>query len=198
MKNILAVLMSVIIVSMMLKNSLTKLNFICILEDYVKTFHNQGEDKSILDLILFILFPILLGIILGNYFFITKDFLNTLLTIFSILLGLMLNLLVVILDKKSKKETVNKLSKELFYSISFSILISILIVVSALLCSFDIATIKNLDFYIILRKVVSMWIYSLVLLFCLDLFLILKRIHILLSYMQDEEQKQEKKEEEQE
>lgn len=190
MKNILAVLISMIIVSMILKKSLIKLNFICILEDYIKTFHNQEERISVLDLILFLLLPIFLGIISGNYFFITKSFLNTLLTVFSILLGLMLNLLVLILDKKSKKKLVNKLSNELFYSISFSILISILIVVSALLCSFDIITIKTLSFYIVLKKIVSMWIYSLIFLFCLDLFLILKRIHILLSYIHKEEQEE--------
>lgn len=193
MKSILILVMTIgflSIIKVIFKKPLIKLNFGCIISDYLNTFYkseNENE-KDKVEIFLMLILPIILGIFLGNFFIITKDFINTLLTIFSILLGLMLNLLVLILDKKSKKKEVNKLSKEVFYSISFSILISILIVISALICSLNFKGINFYIDYIILKKIASAWIYSLIFLFCLDLFLILKRIHILLDYFNNEKQ----------
>lgn len=176
------------IIKVIFKKPLIKLNFGCIISDYLNTFYkyDNEKEKDKLEIFLMFILPIILGIFLGNFFIITKDFINTLLTIFSILLGLMLNLLVLILDKKSKKEEVNKLSKEVFYSISFSILISILIVISSLIFSLNYKIINFYLDYILLKKIASAWTYSLIFLFCLDLFLILKRIHILLDYFNNE------------
>lgn len=185
------VLASVIVLGFVISlfvDSIEKMSFKCIVRDYLKTFYDYDtKKKSQKDMVLFIIFPILLGIAFGNFIFLTREFINTLLIIFSILLGLMLNLLILILSKKSKKETINKLNTELFHSISFSILISIFIVISSLFFSFDITFIKEWDYYLIIKKIASMWSYSLIFLFCMDLFLILKRIHILLAALDQEE-----------
>ncbi|GAA6326218.1 hypothetical protein F350042L8_33160 [Fusobacterium ulcerans] len=185
------VLASVIVLGFVISlfvDSIEKMSFKCIVRDYLKTFYDYDtKKKSQKDMVLFIIFPILLGIAFGNFIFLTREFINTLLIIFSILLGLMLNLLILILSKKSKKETINKLNTELFHSISFSILISIFIVISSLFFSFDITFIKEWDYYLTIKKIASMWSYSLIFLFCMDLFLILKRIHILLAALDQEE-----------
>lgn len=186
------ILVTIIIIALFV-DSIEKMNFKCIIRDYLKTFYKYDTKKrSYTDIVLFIIFPVFLGIMFGNFIFLTNEFINTLLTIFSVLLGLMLNLLILILSKKSKIRAINELNTELFHSISFSILISIFIVVSSLFFSFNITFIKEWEFYLTLKKVASIWIYSLIFLFCMDLFLILKRIHILLVAL-DREENSEKK-----
>lgn len=183
------VILIVLVIIGLFRDSIEKMNFKCIIEEYLDTFYRfDTKEKSQKDIMLFIGFPICLGIVVGNFIFLTRGFIEVLLTIFSILLGLMLNLLILILSKKSKNRQVNTFITELFHSISFSILISIFIVISSLVFSLDVQFVKKISFYLILKKIASIWIYSLIFLFCMDLFIILKRIHILLSKLNDEEE----------
>lgn len=161
-----------------------KINLLCIIKDYNKIFYNFNTGKkSIKDEIFFIVVPIILGIILGNFIFFTKEIITILLNVFSILLGLMLNLLVLTVNKTNKEKYEKKyereLKKQIFNGISFSIFISIFVVIFSLIASFDVEFIKEIKFYIVIKKIYGICMFSLILLFFMDLLMILKRIHSL-------------------
>jgi len=187
---------------------LERLSFLEIIKDSFNAFRDGTSDKICKrSVFLFYIVPIVLGILFAIYVGITETQLNTILTIFSIFIGLLFNLLLLVIDviqkskeklnsliedikndtntdyslKKVKLELRSKLSKEIFYSISFAILIAIIIVLVAF-----ISTIKVPFIPIILKGILKVTagsiIYSLVLIFVSSLFLILKRIHEVLKH----------------
>ena len=158
-----------------------KINVAKIVRDHVATLKSFETDKyRSSDFILFFFFPLLLsGILVYFKFILGKDFINILATSLSIFAALLLNLLLLIYDilRKSDKTDINyKLKatflKEIYANISFCILISILTIVFLIIASLDI---KELE------SILAFVIYSLVFVFVLTLFMVLKRVHILLS-----------------
>lgn len=158
-----------------------KINATKIVRDHVATLKSFDTDKySSSDFLLFFFFPLLLsGILVYFKFILSKDFINILATSLSIFAALLLNLLLLIYDilRKSEKTDSNyklkaKFLKQIYANISFCILISIVTIVFLIIASLNI---KQLE------SILAFGIYSLVFIFVLTLFMVLKRVHILLS-----------------
>ena len=157
-----------------------KINPVKILHDHFATFRDYNTKKgSIEDVIIFIILPLLsaVGFI---YFFadISSSLTPILFTIFSIFVGLLLNLLLLIYDLTKKfdlseknGELKRKFLGEIFANISYSIFISILVIIFLLISLIKISYVPVLASFIV---------YLIVTNFFLTILMILKRIHILL------------------
>jgi len=164
---------------------MSKINPILIIKDHLITLvdyqKNQTENKpqySIWDFFVFYGIPLIVAIVCIRYFKeISSSLTNILITTFSIFVGLLLNLLVIIYDlvKKSiekNNELKRRFLREIFSNVSYSILISLLLVCCLLISLIDI------DY---LQLTLSFVSYFLIGNFFLTILMILKRIHILLS-----------------
>ncbi|AWI08268.1 hypothetical protein CKA38_02420 [Ereboglobus luteus] len=139
---------------------------------------DDGRDKiSKRDIFLFYALPIIISI--GVVFLLNKnissDTINLLITIFSIFVGLLLNLLVLIVGFRNtimQNAIKHKVLDETFYNISYAILISVILIVllfTAIVSSgIPMQIISTTSFFIIGN-------------FILTLLMILKRVHMLLT-----------------
>ncbi len=159
-----------------------KINISRIVKDHLATIKNYKTGKiSLNDIVLFFLFPIIISFIIVFNFILCKDIINILITSFSIFAALLFNLLLIIYDiinKHFNKEDRNlKLKKaflkEIYSNISFSILVAIVIIVLCL----SLFIINKIPY----RYFIEFIIYYVIVLFILTLFMVLKRIHSLLS-----------------
>ncbi len=157
-----------------------KLNPIDIVFDHLSTLVRIDTKK--LDywaiIILFIL-PLLLSVfLLYRFDVLSSNIVNILISTFSIFVGLLLNLLLLIYDltKKFNAKEPNikikrKFLKEIFANISYSILISIIIIFFLLFSFINMIQIPKISAFIV---------YFLVANFFLTILMVLKRIHLLL------------------
>jgi hypothetical protein len=175
-----------------------------IVSDHLKTLRSARNNAFYIPyFILFFVFPFIfssLAIFFG--FCLDKDAVNLLITVFSIFIGLLFNLLLLVFDIKHKvsdasRHSTNSLSKdtgksllqitqrvdsmleilkEVYANISFAILVSILDVFSLLLYFLNIKI--NQQIYLQLISWIS---YYLLLLFMLTMMMILKRVYYLVD-----------------
>lgn len=158
----------------------SKINPVKILQDHFVTFRDFDTNKtSVKDIVIFIMVP-LISAFGFCYFFadISSNLANNLFTIFSIFVGLLLNLLLLIYDLAKKFDLTEKngelkrrFLREIFANISYSIFLSILIIF------FLLISLVKLSY---LSVVASSIVYFMVTNFFLTILMILKRIHILL------------------
>ena len=183
-----------------------KINVIKIVKDHISTFKDYRTNKyKIGDFILFFGIPLLIAGIF-SYFNIslTHNLISLLITSLSIFAALLFNLLLLIYDvvQKTKNESALKIRflKEVYSNISFCILIAILAVIILILIScYDELYVRNDNMYyychvllsifngindinntLFIYRIFNFIAYYLIILFLLTLFMILKRIHILL------------------
>lgn len=159
-----------------------KINISNIVRDHLATLKDYKTQKiSLSDIILFLILPISVSVIIMYNYRLCKDIVSILITSFSIFAALLFNLLLIIYDiiNKHYKKDDEKIKlkkpflKEIYSNISFSILIAIVIIVLAL----SLFIINKFPY----RYFIEFIIYYSIILFILTLFMILKRIHILLS-----------------
>lgn len=147
-----------------------------IFKDHFKTFYNAENKKFYwFDFIVFIGVPIGISFILTFFKLDITDYTNTLITVHSIMAGLLFNFLVLILgiDTKNKNDTYKIVLKEAYSNVSYEILISILSVI--LLCVYDFINL------IWLQTILIIIIMSLSINFILTVLMILKRVYLLFS-----------------
>jgi hypothetical protein len=164
----------------------SKINISQILKDHFKTLRNQETNRiSGGDIFTFIALPIIVSLIILYVigFILDKDASSILITSLSVFSALLFNLLLLIYDIVKREERVSntkdspltaKLLREIYSNISFSILISV-ICVSVLLIT--LLNIKAIWF----NQIISFFVYYLVIQFLLTIFMVLKRVHVLLS-----------------
>jgi len=172
---------------------MNRINIFRIVGDHLKTLTDRGRKRpGYATFALFFLFPLLVGILLPVLgFVLSASFRDTLLTCFSILTGLLLNLLLLVYDlikkgmdsipkdsKQSDPDEIaqaklkNALLKETFGNISFSVFLSL---------SLALISLALTHHYASLNWVLSVVIYSLSGHFTLTILMILKRVHRLLG-----------------
>lgn len=163
---------------------ISKINISEIFVDHFATLKNESTGKiSASDIAVFLISPLLLA---GASYYLVWSFsetaTNLVITGMSIFAGLMINVLVLIytvaLNTQSKNSTEaesaieRRFLRQIFANISFSICISVFIVVLAGVAFFVSATSKQ-----ILTAITIFLLGN----FLLTLFMILKRLHILLT-----------------
>jgi Kef-type K+ transport system membrane component KefB len=120
---------------------MNKINVLPIISRHLDTLSNYGEEKrSWVDLTLFYVFPVLGGIVLALLKFGFRiDAVNGFLNAFSILTGLLLNVLVLVLSLTNPSPTLSvdlrlrrELLREVFANICVSILVSVGVVCTAI------------------------------------------------------------------
>jgi amino acid transporter len=168
----------------------SKINCWQIVKDHFLTLRDHKANKmSTGDAVLFIVAPLVisLSIFFGLQFRLDTNVSNALMTSLSVFSALLFNLLLLIYDivrkeekerkeeKDSKKDTLLlELLRQIYANISYSIFISVFTVAILLINFLDI---KNICFVVIINCVV----YYLTVQFVLTLFMILKRVHVLLK-----------------
>jgi hypothetical protein len=162
----------------------SKINLSSIIRDHLFTLRDEQTKKyKAGDFILFLIVPLGLGLVILFGFDIRIDTgaINLLVTSLSIFAALLFNLLLLIYDIVNKEEKTDQRSSlkrrflgQIFANISFSIFISITAVIFLLIA---VADFNN----IYIEDALNLIIYYLVSLFILTMFMILKRVHILLS-----------------
>lgn len=162
---------------------LTRINIIQIIYSHLKTLRGVGQTKgiAIIDLILFLLLPIVSALLLTFYNIGFKSLTSDIITAISILAGFLFNLLAIIytsLDKikiNGKNSEIRKLFVlELHSNISYNILLSIFIIPLLLLYKLDV-------YESWFDKVLIATNYFFLFSFFLTLLMVLKRIFILLD-----------------
>lgn len=160
-----------------------KIDISNIVKDHISTLKNYETDKySLWDFVLFFFVPFLIGGgLVYFHFMLTKGIVNGLVTSLSIFAALLFNLLLLIYDiiqKTENSEGIKGLKttflRQIYTNISFCILVAISTVILLLISFLDI----EIDLF---HCILAFFVYYLVSLFILTLFMILKRIHILLS-----------------
>ena len=176
-----------------------KISIANIIKDHINTLKNNKTRKiSYLDITLFFLLPLAIsGFIVCVGISLNDALVNALITSLSIFSALLFNLLLLVYDISEKKSELpdtndpvdnkrriktRELLREIYINISFSILVSI-ITVSTLLIYFLKAS--NCIFFSInicsFEWLLALVIYYLIIQFALNLFMILKRIYVLLA-----------------
>ena len=161
----------------------SKINVSSIISDHFKTLKNNDTNKtSFVDIGIFVLLPIVVALI----FFcldisLSESLVNILIAAFSIFVGLLLNLLMLVYDivnknyerQGVKEKPLRKIYlKQIFSNISFTVFLSIIIIISLLFTFPENYIIKCVS------SLVSVFLMSQ---FLLTLLMILKRVHVLLS-----------------
>ncbi len=162
-----------------------KINPKNIILDHISTLKdNKTQKTSFGDVFTFFILPLIIG---GFLLFVLKieitDYvINILITSLSIFAALLFNLLLLVYEivngKSNKTKIKSKILKEIYSNISFSIFSSILAVILLLLYSIVFTYVSEKQIFIL---TINFLIYYLTITFLLTLFMILKRIHILLS-----------------
>jgi len=177
----------------------TKISIVSIIKDHVLTLRSGRTGKVYFpDIILFFLFPLLFsGALIILEVPLNDGLVNTLITSFSIFSALLFNLLLLVYDISCKKTEENvlidpfdieeiikrrRLLQEIYVNVSFAILISIVNILVLMsyflktnncnLVSFNICSFQRLLAFIV---------YYISIQFILTLFMILKRVYLLLG-----------------
>jgi hypothetical protein len=154
---------------------------------------NSTQRYSVPDLLLFYGLPALLTVIALYYGWkFNADFLNALLTAFSIFAGLLLNLLILVYTFSSQTEHPTVLArsrgtviKELHDHIAYSILVSIVLVVVTMIAVAQLKMQERPPAMAFTGRLVTGGVIFLTLNFILTLMMILKRIYIMLNQTLD-------------
>jgi hypothetical protein len=189
---------------------MSKMNILGIIKDHFSTFKNYETKKSRpMDYIIFLIVPFLIGLFFvyihpdlngGNP---NAGTTNALLICASVFTALMLNLLVLVYNLMQKNNNENKeddknkekdgdqvetddysedFIKEIYYNISFSILTSMTLVILLAIYALNIFQQISINGHSYdIYPIISFLIYFLFFLFILTIFMILNRVHILLS-----------------
>lgn len=160
------------------KKNKSKINVLGIIKEHFSTLVNANTGRpGPEDWILFFLIPILLAALLGfTRTVIDKDLSNTIITILSIFVGLLINVIVLLFDlvqrNEEKHQVKNLILRETLTNISYTILISLATIVIAIL------TFLN-NYYVKLGA--SVIIFFLASHITITLLMIIKRMHALFS-----------------
>jgi hypothetical protein len=178
-----------------------KINIFGIVIRHFSTLRNVGSDKlSISDISTFYIFPLFVSIIF-IYFSIdlSKDLVNIIVTAGSIFTGLLLNLLILVYDQKSKLgkidsdksdwkiiQTRHNILRETYFNIAYSTILSLLLVFISILQIIFFSSKIGIPIFDIVNFDISMCIISPVIIFIgmnlvLTLLMIIKRIFMLLT-----------------
>ena len=176
-----------------------KISIANIIKDHISTLRNNKTRKiSYLDITLFFLLPFFIsGFIVYLGISLNDALVNALITSLSIFSALLFNLLLLVYDVSEKKsylpETTDpvenkrriktrELLREIYINISFSILVSIISVSTLLIYFLKVSSCVFLSINICsFQWLLALVIYYLIIQFALNLFMILKRIYILLA-----------------
>lgn len=181
----------------MCKKLFEKIDTIQIIKDHIDTLYDyKTKNKRPADIILFFGIPIIISFILPLFkIFISTNLANILITSLSVFAALLFNLLLLLFDALEKQKEkckyryedgtvesreltkhenlIRTFMQEIFSNISFGIFISVLAIVFLLLTQMI-----SVPYFSIFFQVCS---YYLAIQFILTLFLVLKRIHLLLK-----------------
>jgi hypothetical protein len=169
---------------------IAKINVADIIEDHFATLRNYDTKRqNIGDLLLFYVVPFIVAVVLAILKIdLHKDLVNLLVTALSVFAALLFNLLLLVYDviKKTGDATEpEKLKrhylKEIYTNISYSIFVSILSIIFLLASLLNFGAIKSFCCTSEVRTILVIAALFLLGNFLLTLFMILKRIHILLS-----------------
>ena len=162
----------------------SKVNIWLIVTDHVQTLRNFANNKvSIEDILLFLVTPAAASLLLTFFlrFTLDLDSINALITSLSVFSALLFNLLLLIYDILRKESGAHaqatlrrKFLSQIYANISFCILVAVLSIALLLLLFVE----ANWPYFTLALNLV---IYFLVINFILTLFMILKRVHILLA-----------------
>lgn len=160
----------------------TKINVFDIIKSHFKTLRNANSNSlEFDDIIIFIISPVIVGgLFLYFNILLEKDSINLIVTIFSILTGLLINVLVLLFDiikREKNKELKNQILKEIVSNISYSILISILTI------AISFTSLSNIES---VCKIGNFITYTLLFNFFVTFLMILKRIYKVFSNEIDE------------
>lgn len=175
-----------------------KINIFRIVKDHINTLKDYETGTYYAwDFVIFFIIPLIISIILISYHVtIDRDMANALITSLSIFAALLFNLLLLIYDitrKDAKRDVVKNtkvktdLLKQIFCNISFSILVSVFAISILLLIFLNMSVnicilernISITDTQI--NRILSIAVYYLISSFILTLFMVLKRVHVLLK-----------------
>lgn len=156
----------------------SKINCADIIRDHLNTMRdNRAKRPSAWDLFVFYIFPAVVAIAVAGpmEFLLQESSINFLATVFSIFVGLLLNLLVLIVGQKAFHITPmrKKVLEETFCNVSYSILICVILIPILFAAK---ALERNGCLFAL-----SVFAYLIVGNFMLTLLMILKRVHTLLS-----------------
>lgn len=155
-----------------------KINVSSIFRDHVKTLVNNNTNRpGFEDWFLFLIIPILIAITLVVTFHtIDKDVANTIITILSIFVGLLINVIVLLFDivrrDEEQKSIKNEVLRETLTNISYTILVGIIGILITLL------TFMN---YKYVRVIFSACSYFVLAHIFMTLLMIMKRIYALFN-----------------
>jgi hypothetical protein len=162
----------------------SKINVWQIIVDHIDTLRDHATKRVTLgDVVLFFFVPVLIAALLlfPLGFTLDKSAANVLVTSLSIFSALLFNLLLLVYDiirkeerSVQKKPLVAEFLRQIYANISFSILVAVFCVALLLLVFLDI---ELRWFY----DVISFIVYGLVVQFLLTMFMVLKRVHVLLT-----------------
>ncbi len=161
-----------------------KIDISNIFKDHIATLvDNSTGERSKGDIILFFILPLAPTALMVWYkASLDSNVVSILVTCMSVFAALLFNLILLIYDiirkdanGTKKTDTKFKLLKQIYSNISFCILTAIL----TLLLSLSNFVINDL---LPVRVVVVAFVYYLVIVFILTLFMVLKRVHVLLSH----------------
>lgn len=160
-----------------------RINVWAIVRDHVRTLKDADDDRySAADLVLFVVVP---GALAGGLWYLgislTREAVNVLITSLSVFAALLFNLLLLIYDIVRKPPERGELQgfkklflQQVYANISFCILISLVAVIVLVISYLELP-------WPVLTHLVAAVIYYLLLLFILTLFMVLKRVHVLLK-----------------
>lgn len=180
----------------------SKINIYDILSGHLSTLCNDKSDKiSKLDIITFYLVPLSVAIIIAyNSVSLSKETIGLVVTIGSILTGLLLNLLILVYDQKKNLPEVNQADakwektqlrhtviEQLYYNISYSTIIALFLVIVSVTHSligslkFPFSS-KYLSFvFVPTLHITSPLLFFLGINLLLTIIMIIKRIYLLLT-----------------
>lgn len=169
---------------------LKRVNFLPIIRDHFRTLSRLDSDSnkvSLPDLFLFIIIPIVLGLLFTFLDIAIKPYTSNLIASLSIFSGFLFNLLAIVYsqmeklqkDAKSEKSSIKeRFIKEIHINISFTIILSLIIITGLIV---GMTPLPKFRFDWVLKDLYSFLIISLSSLFLLSLLMVLNRIYILLK-----------------
>ena len=177
---IICVLILLIIVALNPKVKLTK-----IFVEQFKIYRNDKTKKiSWYDILSFLIVPIILAILIAHSLPYDKlsSASNTIITVFSLVATLLLSFLALLIDKSTTNKTEQKLVKQTFVTITIDIVYSIFVVIL-------FAIPYLIDFNFVVKKTFVGLVAFLIIKILLNVFMILKRVFVVLSNSNDTEKR---------
>jgi di/tricarboxylate transporter len=169
---------------------LAKINVADIIGDHFDTLRDYDtKGRNIGDITLFYVIPFIVAVVLAVLKIdLHKDLVNLLVTALSVFAALLFNLLLLVYDVIKKTGDATNLEKlkreylkEIYTNISYSIFVSILSIIFLLTSLLNFGAIKSFCCTSEVRTTLMIAAFFLLVNFLLTLFMILKRIHVLLS-----------------